>query len=144
MKHAVQALSLILASVILLFTLTGCTPVPAKDPAMAEAALREAGYIVVVDRHTVPNGFRALGYDLSVLISASKKMTDKQGETYFEVVCIYYFETEDGASRALGEIGRNADDDKQADETRTNKWVDPRRQGTMVYYGTKPAIKAAK
>lgn len=141
MKHFVRILSLTLVLSLLSVTLLACGK-PAKDPADAKAALEEAGYVVAKDDRILPATFTALGYSLTSVVTGSKIGKDDAGNTVVDHVSIYYFKDKDAATKALDKIKENEAADKgNSDES---NWVAPTQSGSMVYYGTKAAVKAAK
>lgn len=140
MKKFVRILSLTLVAVMLCATLASCGA-PAKTAADAEAALKEEGYVVVNDSTVTPLIFKAAGYELSNVVTGSKSVEDKDGNKQLEVVVIYYFADKDNAEKALEKVKENA---KEKKDDEAKDWVEPTRSGSMVYFGTKAAIKAAK
>ena len=143
MKKLVRILSLSLAALMLLLTLVACGA-PAKDPAKAEAALEEAGYTVSSDTRIIPAIFKVAGYNLTSVLSASKIVTDDEGNKKVEYISVYYFTDKENAEKALAKVEEYATDDKESEEAEDSDWVNPTRSGAMIYYGTKAAIKAAK
>ena len=139
MKMFTRTLSLVLVALMLCTALVACAP--AKDPADAVAALKEAEYLVINDDVAVPIAFKALGYDLKNVVTATKVSTDEDGNKVTDIVVIYYFADKDNAKKALEEVEKNA---KEKKEETKESWVEPTRSGSIVYFGTKAAIKAAK
>ena len=139
MKTFVRILSLTLVAVMLCATLASCAP--ASDPAKAEAALKEAEYIVVNDSTITPAVFKLGGYDLTNVVTATKTTEDKDGKTVVELVVIYYFADKDNAEKAFSKVEEAA---KEKAEQTKETWVAPTLSGSMVYFGTKNAVKAAK
>ena len=142
MKKFVRILTLMLAALMLLLTLASCAP--AKDADKAVEALKKDGYLADQDTRILPAIFKLAGYSLSSVVTATKTETDKDGNKTVEFVCIYYFADKDNAEKALAEVEKYADEDKESEDTKEDNWVAPKRSGSMVYYGTKAAIKAAK
>lgn len=141
MKHVARILTLTLAVILLCGTLTACGA-PAKDPEDAKAALKENGYTILESDTALPIAFKALGYDLTTVISATKTATDDKGDTVLEHVTVFYFADKDNATKAMEKVKKEAEDDKKdQDESR---WIEPTQSGAMIYYGTKAAVKAAK
>ena len=141
MKQAARILSLFLVILLLLATLTACAK-PAKTPEKASAALKKAGYVVVLDTRVLPGIFSGLGYDLTTVLSASKTVTDSDGNKTVEHLTVFYFDSKQDAKDALEEIEKYALDDKDAESTNSD-WIETKRRGSMVYYGTKKALKAS-
>ncbi|MBE6604226.1 MAG: hypothetical protein E7639_00785 [Ruminococcaceae bacterium] len=139
MKMFARTLSLVLVALMLCTALVACAP--AKDPADAVTALKEAEYLVINDDIAVPIAFKALGYDLKNVVTATKVSTNEDGNKVTDIVVIYYFADKDNAKKALEEVEKNA---KEKKEETKESWVEPTRSGSIVYFGTKAAIKAAK
>ena len=139
MKTFVRVLSLALVALTLCTMLVACAP--AKDPAKAEAALKEAEYLVVNDDTITPALFKLAGYDLKNVVTATKVSEDKDGNKVTDLVVIYYFNDKDNATKAIDKVKENAKEKKE--ETKSD-WVEPTQSGAMIYFGTKAAIKAAK
>ncbi|MBQ9801749.1 MAG: hypothetical protein IJW51_01590 [Clostridia bacterium] len=140
MKKFVRILSLTLVVVMLCATLASCGA-PAKDAADAVTALKEEGYVAVNDTTVTPLLFKAAGYELTSVVTGSKVVEDKDGNKSTEIVVVYYFADKDNAEKALDKVKENA---KEKQEESAENWVEPTRSGSMVYFGTKAAIKAAK
>ena len=100
MKHAVRILSLFLITLLLIATLTACAK-PAKTPEKASAALKEEGFVVVLDTRVLPDIFSALGYDLGTALSASKTVTDADGNKTVEHLTVFYFDSKKDAKNAV-------------------------------------------
>ena len=141
MKHFVRILSLALALMLLSLSLVACGA-PAKDPADAKKALEEAKYTVAKDDTILPGIFKGLGYDLTSVVTASKVEKNDEGKTVIDHVTVYYFKDKDAATKAMDKIKEYESADKKDQEE--SNWVAPTQSGSMVYYGTKAAIKAAK
>ena len=139
MKAFIRALSLTLVALMLCTALVACAP--AKDPVDAEAALKKAEYTVLNDNTVTPALFKLSGYDLKNVVTGTKISEDKDGNKVTDIVIIYYFADKDNAEKALEKVKENAKEKKE--ETKED-WVEPTRSGSMVYFGTKAAIKAAK
>ena len=139
MKAFIRALSLTLVALMLCTALVACAP--AKDPADAEAALKKAEYTVLNDDTLAPALFKLSGYDLKNVVTGTKISEDKDGNKVTDIVVVYYFADKDNAEKALEKVKENA---KEKQEETKEDWVEPTRSGSMVYFGTKAAIKAAK
>lgn len=141
MKKLVRILALTLVAVMLCATLASCGA-PAKDPADAKAALEEAEYTVVKDDTVLPAVFKLAGYELTSVVSGTKTSKDDEGNTVVDHVTVYYFADKENAEKALAKVKEYASEDK--DDADDSTWVEATQSGSMVYYGTKAAIKAAK
>lgn len=124
MKKFARILCLTLVAVMLCAALASCGG-PAKDPADAQAALKENGYIAT-NLFGVVTGI-------------------KQGEA----VIITYYDDADKAKEVMDSM--DEDDIKEMKEklvklglSEDGELVGPKRSGKMVYFGTKQAIKDAK
>ncbi len=142
MKTSVRMLALVLAVALLACCLGACTARPAKNPADAEAALKEAGYLVFCDNTVMPRHFEQLGYDLTCTLTATKESKSSDGDTKTDLVVVYYFADKENAQKALDKVREYAAEDK--DEIADDAWIAPTGSGAMVYYGTKSAFRAAK
>jgi len=141
MKQLVRIAALSLVAVMLCGMLTACGA-PAKDPADAKAALEKADYTILESDTALPIAFKVLGYDLSSVVTATKTSKNDNGDTVIDHVTIFYFADKDNATKAMEKVKEQAKNDKkEADDT---NWVEPTQSGSMIYYGTKAAIKAAK
>lgn len=141
MKKFTHILTLALAAVLLCGALTACGA-PAKDPADAVAALKEAEYTVIEDQKALPITFKAFGYDLKSVVTATKASTNDDGQAVIDHITIFYFVDKDNATKAMEKVQEQAKSDKEDNEE--SNWVEPTQSGAMIYYGTKAAIKAAK
>ncbi len=143
MKKLVRILSLCLATLMLLTALVSCGA-PAKDPDKAVAALEEAEFSATKDTKIQPAALALLGYKVDAVVSGSKSTTNDDGDLIIDYVIIYYFTDKENAKKAMTEIEKLANEDKEAKDSTDSKWVAPTRSGSIVYYGTKAAVKAAK
>ena len=141
MKNFVRILALTLVAVMLCGALTACGA-PAKEAADAKAALEKAEYAVAEDKTILPIAFKALGYDLSSVVSATKTSKNEDGDTVVDHVTVFYFADKDNATKAMEKVKEEAKEDKK--DSDDSNWVEPTQSGAMIYYGTKAAIKAAK
>ena len=103
---------------------------PNKDPKKAEEALKEAGYEVVLVENDEADEDGAVAY-----IQAMKSLTD--------FVQIAYYDSKDAASKAYEEAKKVYEEGKEEYEALGLELI-VKQSGTMVYMGTKDAIKAAK
>ena len=134
MKKLLKITALSLAMLMMVLTLASCGA-PNKDPAKAKAALEENGYIVTLkDGKLVEIVASALGIDDldAQIVAVSKEDID-------DYITIYYFETKDAANAAWEKIEEEADEKMKDEED-----VVLKKSGTMIYYGSKNAVKAAK
>jgi len=143
MKKLVRILTLCLATLMLLTALVSCGA-PAKDPDKAVAALEEAEFSTTKDTKIQPAALALLGYKVDAVVSGSKSTTNDDGDIIIDYVIIYYFTDKENAKNAMAEIEKRANEDKEAEESTSSQWVAPTRSGSIIYYGTKAAVKAAK
>lgn len=134
MKRPLKLTALSLAMLMMIFTLVSCMG-PAKDPEKAKAALEENGYVA-----TLKNGklvevvAMALGIDdLDAQITAISK------EDIDDFITIYYFETKDAADAAWDKVKKEADDEGKDNDNFVCK-----KSGSIIYFGTENAVKAAR
>ena len=125
MKKFVRILALALVAVMLCATLASCGG-PNKDPDKALAALKEEGYTAV---------------KVGDYVSGTKLVKDDDGKDKVEHVTIYYYDSKEDATAAMEKIQKLADEEKDDKDT---DWVGATQSGSMIYFGTKAAIKAAK
>lgn len=134
MKKVISIVCLLALTVSCLFAFTSCGA-PNKDPEKAVEALEDAGY-------------KAADVDVSWLQFLGIKGIDKAVKgTYWdeeneklETITVYYFESAEDAESAWESISKKSDEENKDDDS---DWV-CKQSGTMIYYGTKKAIKAAK
>ena len=134
MKKLLKITALSLALLMMVLTLASCGA-PNKDPAKAKAALEGNGYVVTLkDGKLVEIVASALGIDDldAQIVAVSKEDID-------DYITIYYFETKDAANAAWEKIEEEADEKMKDEED-----VVLKKSGTMIYYGSKNAVKAAK
>lgn len=126
MKKTIKIVAVAMVAVMLMLALVSCGAKPNSDPEKAKEALKDNGYIVA--------NISAFGIaDCKENISATKI----DGESK-EAVTIFYFENSDAADAAYDQIKKLADEDKDSSED-----VVFGQSGSMIYFGTKAAIKAA-
>lgn len=128
-KTIVRILALSLVAIMMCFALVACAA-PNADPKKAEASLKDAGYIVVLNEGgglisgaLLPDGVKA------TLVAY------KDGE-YLAVS--YYDDT-----KALNEAWENAQDEAEKLEEKYEGVV-CKKSGKMIFIGTEQAIKDAK
>ena len=123
MKKFIRVLALTLVAVMLCASLASCGA-PNKDPEKALASLKEEGYAAVkVDDYV-----------------SGTKIVEEDGEKKVEHVTIYYYASKDDATAAMEKIQKLSNEKKGEN----SDWVGATQSGSMIYFGTKAAIKAAK
>lgn len=139
MKKLTKILSLVLLVVMCLTVLTACAP--NSDPYQAEAALKKNGYTVIMLNGTAAEVATALKgiENVDATVDASARIENSDGEKILERVVIYYFENADAAKVALDKI-RSEYEKAKGD---SKDWVFG-QSGSMIYYGTKAGVKAAR
>lgn len=143
MKKFVRILALTLTALILTVSLASCFG-PAKDPEKAVESLKGDGYTATLDTRVQPALFMIAGFKLDAVVSASKIDTDKDGNKTVEHVTVYYFADKDNAAKAMAEVEKYANEDKESEDAKDSTWVGPKQSGKIIYYGTKAGVKAAK
>ena len=110
--------------------------VPNSDPEKAKEALEEAGYTVQ---------YTDVGVDgIKAAIMATKADEDAEKSDF---IAITYYEDKDAANTAWEEAQDQIDGAKAMYATMTGRKeseIVVKKSGTMIYVGTKDAIKAAK
>lgn len=130
MKKFTKILALTLVLVMSVVLLASCAA-PNKDPEKAKAALEENGYKVVLVDKTAGLIYE----DLDVQITAF----DDDDNAIF----IYYFKNKDAANDAWDDIEKEIEELKEEAKEEDVEIV-AKKSGTMIYFGTKDAVKAAK
>ena len=131
-----KTLSLVLSSMLLVamvFTLTSCLASilgPSWDPDKAAAALEENGYIVT-------NISDSKDYADSKAVVTGTKI--RLSSDPFEMIVIIYYDDVEKAKEHYDDVKENFE--KESDEE--SDWVF-KRVGSMVYFGTKDAVEAAR
>ena len=128
-KSIIKVLSFALVAVMMCAVLVSCGG-PNKDPKKAEEALKAAGYEVRLVENDEADEDGAVAY-----IQAMKSLTD--------FVQIAYYDSKDAASKAYEEAKKVYEEGKEEYEALGIELI-VKQSGTMVYMGTKDAIKAAK
>ncbi len=142
MKKSIKILSVMLLAALALSLLVACTPVPNADSSKALENLKDNGYTAAQDTTIVPTALRLLGVNgISSVIKGSKTVTTDDGNKY-ETVTIVYFTSNDAAKTAWETVKEYAED-KNDDKDEDSDWI-VNISGSMIYYGTTAAIKAAK
>ena len=131
MKKFAQLISLALVAVMCVALLASCAP--ASDPAKAEKALKDAGYTTVKDTTAA---YKLLtGKNVKTVLTGTKTDDDKN----VQHITIVYFDKAEDAKTAYEKLADESDKEKK-DES---DWVFA-KSGTMVYWGTKTAVKDAR
>ncbi|MBQ8372377.1 MAG: hypothetical protein IJX38_05540 [Clostridia bacterium] len=123
MKKIISSVLLFAILAVAALALVSCAP--AKDPAKAEAALKEAGYEV-----------SNLTVDGVGMVSGMKVEDDT-----IKTVTIQYYADKDAANEAYDELKEEWDEVKDDEDY---KDYEIGKSGTMVWAGHKDAIKAAR
>ena len=131
MKKFAQLISLALVAVMCVALLASCAP--ASDPAKAEKALNDAGY--TVDATAITLLVKAATGSVKTVVSATKTDNDKNVQ---HVTIVYFYSAED--AKTAYEKLQSVSDKEKKDES---DWVFA-KSGTMVYWGTKTAVKDAR
>ena len=139
MNKLVRILCAVLVAVTLCATLASCGG-PSKNREKAVEALKAADYIVTDDTKGAPALFKLQEIDLDAHVTATKFTKDDEGNAVTEHVSIYYFADAENAKKAMEKIADDEKDQKQDND----RWISATRSGSVVYYGTKQAIKDAK
>ncbi len=124
MKKFVSIISLVLVAAMLCVSLVSCGG-PAKDPATAEAALKEAGYTVIKN-------------DVEILLPDDVEVT-VLGTAAKNYILITYYKTTDAVDAAWEKAQKDAE---RLEENYDN--VVCKKSGKMIYIGTEQAVKDAK
>lgn len=136
MKKLLQWISLTLVLVTVLALFASCAP--AADPADAVAALKDAGYTALVDKVAAPALYiQATGKTVTAAVIGEK--LDEDGKN--QIVTILYFESAADAKAAYDTEALRAD--VSATQGSATDWVYA-KSGSMIYWGTKAAVKAAR
>lgn len=127
MKKTIKVLAFVLTFVMLALTLTSCAP--KKDHDKAAQALKDKEYLTT----------NTIGLTCDYIVTGTKAVKDKDGNTKIEHVTIRYYKDSKTANEDW-----NAYKDATDDQNKDNKsdWV-VKKSGKMIYFGTKAAIKAA-
>ena len=136
MKKITKILAIALLAIMSLTVLAACAP--NADPDKAVKSLEKNGYKAGKEDGLL-SGILSLGLEgLDCIVSGSKSVEDKDGETKIEHITIYYFEDSDAAKAAFEKLQSKSEDEKE-DET---DWVF-KQSGAMIYYGTKAAVSSS-
>lgn len=139
MKKTFTLLTIALAVVMALAMLAGCAP--ASDPAKAQSALKDKGYVVTKVDNSIALAVteKLLGLesgDLTATVSGTKTDDNKNVQT----ITIWYFKDSAAAKRAWEKAQSYAEDQKKDEDS---DWV-VKKSGKMIYYGTSQAVKDAR
>ena len=134
MKKLIKLSALALVLVMMVAVFASCAA-PAKDPKDAKEALEAADYeVTLIDDETY---LSYMGVDgLTAYISAFNE--DEEG------ILIYYFEDSDAADAAWEDIEEAAKEMAEEAEEEGAPEITYKKSGSMIWIGTKAAIKAAK
>lgn len=133
MKKLIKLSALALVLIMMVAAFASCAA-PAKDPKDAKKALEDADYeVMLIDDETT---LKYMGVDgLTAYLYAFNE--DEEG------IYIYYFEDKDAANDAWEDIEKEVEELKEAAEEEDVELI-VKKSGSMIWYGTKAAIKAAK
>ena len=131
MKKLIKLSALALVLIMMVAAFASCAA-PAKDPKDAKKALEDADYeVMLIDDK---DALKYAGVDgLTAYLSAVNE--DE------EAIVIYYFEDKDAANDAWEDIEKEV---KEIQEEEEDLEIVVKKSGSMIWYGTKAAIKAAK
>lgn len=139
MKKFAKIAALVMVAVMSLGLLVACGP--NSDPDKAVAALKENGYTGGKDATVIP-GLLTLAQIKGVdcVVSASKVSDDKDGNKKGDTVTIVYFISADAANTAWEKMQKFSDEQNKDENS---DWT-VAKSGSLIYYGTSAAIKAAR
>lgn len=110
---------------------------PNKDPEKAKAGLERAGYDASLETYT--------SREDGMVACVDAALVDAETMDDFEWICIYYYKDKASAEAAWPELEQEgADLMEAARELGYGSSVVCKKNGTVVYYGTKNAVDAAK
>lgn len=134
MKKTLKLTSVALV-LMMLFTLTACTP---ADASKAEEKLEKKDYKVVVVTGTLAEAAgKVLGVEgLSETMTATKTVKDENDKDTIEIVTAYWFEKASQAKDAFEKVEADVKDDVDDKDNFVCK-----RSGKVIYAGTKQATK---
>lgn len=133
MKKFVKVTAVALVAVMALALLVACGP--ASDPDKALAALKENGYTATKVSAGSYEGLTAVVTGTKGLLSGLLGGGDVQ------FITIFYFESSKAANEAWADIQEVAG--KDSNKKDDSDWV-VEKSGSMIYYGTKQAVKDAR
>ena len=133
MKKFAKIAALALVVVMSLAMLVACAP--NSNPDKALEALKKNGYTAAKDATILPAAYKLVtGKSISAVVSGTK-IADGKTDT----VTIVYFESSKDAKDSFESLSKKADEDKK-DES---DWV-CKQSGSLIYWGTKEGVKAAR
>lgn len=142
MKKLTRILAVALVLLTLVTVLAACSAKPNADPASAKKALEQNHYVVYASDSELPAAYAEQGVaNVTYVINATRVETTKKGKQEAEGVTILYFENEAAAKAALSKATDLLN--IQSSDSIASKYV-VKQSGSMIYAGTKNAIKAAK
>ena len=143
MKKMTRILAVAIVLVTLATVLASCAAKPNQDPAAAVKALEQNYYqILSNDTEALPAEYAKQGVaDVTCVVVAKRVEENKKGEQQAEGVTILYFKDDAAAKAALS----RATDllNIESSDSIGFKYI-VKQSGSMIYAGTKNAIKAAK
>ena len=134
MKKTIKVIALVMVALTFMITLASCGEgysldvVPKSTPDEAKATLEENGYVVVV-LPIILNGYQGM----------KKSITATKSNAEGEILVVYYFEDSASADAAYGDFKKKA---ANAQKEGDNK-IHCGKSGSMLFYGTENAIRAA-
>ncbi len=143
MKKNLKILAVVLVIVTLATVLASCSAKPNADPAAAVKALEQNHYrILSNDTEALPAAYAAQGVaDVTCVVNATKTVTNKKDEQKVEGITILYFKDAAAAKAALDKATELLTVEQQ--DSFGSKFI-VKQSGSLIYAGTKNAIKAAK
>lgn len=143
MKKMTRILAVALVLVSLATVLASCAAKPNQDPAAAVKALEQNHYqILSNDTEALPAEYAAQGVaDVTCVVVATRAEANKKGEQQVEGVTILYFKDAAAAKAALSKATDLLN--VESSDSLGSKYI-VKQSGSMIYAGTKNAIKAAK
>ena len=140
MKKMIRASALLLLAVLLCGVLAACAP--SLDSEKLKTVMTEAGYTVTFGNAELIGRYKEAGVDLDEKLIATLSERDAtSGKTTVQYVVVYYFPDVDNAEKATELIAADAAAEKSDLHP---DWVEPKRFGNIVYYGTVTAVDIAK
>ncbi len=135
-KTIIKIMALALVAIMMCAILVSCDA-PNSDPSKALQSLKDNGYVAEKLDSSIALGVLKLAGidDVTAVVSGTANKDDKT-----EHVTIIYFEDKDAADAEWEDVQKYMDDEK---DDKDSDWV-IKKSGSMIYYGTKEGIKAAK
>ena len=139
MKKMTRVLAVAIVLVTLATVLASCAAKPNADPALAYKALLQNNYQM---QDVDPDLYAEKGVEkLKYVVQAVRVEEDKKGNAKVEGVTILYFEDAAAAKAALSKATGHLN--IESVDSFGSKYI-VKQSGSMIYAGTKNAIKAAK